>query len=170
MKTLIVIDMQNDFINGILGTKEAEKIVPVVKKKLDNYRLESNNIIFTRDTHNEQYLNSFEGKNLPIPHCVEGTIGWQITDELNVDELADTVINKPTFAWMGWYGFQFKDEIELCGLCTDICVVSNALVLRGMYPDLKITVDAKACAGTTTEAHKAALQVMKSCQINVINE
>ena len=167
MKTLIVVDMQNDFIDGALGTKEAHAIVPHVKKKIEEYINRGDDIIFTRDTHSANYLTTNEGKNLPVAHCINGTYGWLIADEVNYPEYRH--INKKTFGYTLWdYEGDFE-EIELVGLCTDICVVSNALILKAMYPEVNITVDASCCAGVTPEKHKAALEVMKSCQINVIN-
>lgn len=167
--TLIVIDMQNDFIDGSLGTKEAVAIVPNVAKKIKEYREAGKQVIFTRDTHSENYLDTYEGKHLPVTHCVKNTIGWQISDELDFDVEHDVLIDKPTFGWLNWNDFDF-DSVEICGLCTDICVISNALIIRANYPDIDITVDASCCAGVMPEKHKAALEVMKSCQIEVINE
>lgn len=167
MKTLIVIDMQNDFIDGSLGTKEAQLIVPNVKKKIKEYKTRGDRVIFTKDTHNKQYLNTTEGKHLPVEHCIKGTYGWDIADGLG--NPGDECIEKPTFGYTDWTWYDFE-EIELVGLCTDICVVSNALILKAMYPNSTITVDASCCAGTSIEAHNAALSVMKSCQIEIINE
>ena len=167
MKTLIVIDMQNDFVNGALGTKEAQDIIPNVKKKIEEYVSNGDEIIFTRDTHGANYLETPEGKKLPVEHCIIGTHGWQIVDELEVPNCQ--CINKPTFGWTNWNGRLF-DEIEIVGLCTDICVVSNALILKATYPEVEITVDASCCAGVTPESHNAALLTMKMCQINVIGD
>ncbi|MBQ6999260.1 MAG: cysteine hydrolase [Clostridia bacterium] len=163
--TLIVVDMQNDFIDGSLGTKEAQAIVANVKAKINEYKSHGDEIIFTRDTHSDNYLETAEGIKLPVMHCVEGTHGWQIADGLETD--GAVYINKPTFGWLGWGNMQF-DNIELVGLCTDICVVSNALILKAMFPDAKISVDASCCAGVTPQTHKAALETMKMCQIEVI--
>ena len=168
-KTLIVIDMQNDFIDGSLGSKEAQAIVPNVKKKIEEYKSCDYDIIFTRDTHTPDYMNTNEGKNLPVEHCIYGTNGWNIADGLEPVDYACDYINKPTFGWTRWNEYVFE-EIELVGLCTDICVVSNALILKAMFPETKITVDASCCAGVTPESHKAALTTMKMCQINVIGE
>lgn len=167
-KTLIVIDMQNDFIDGSLGTKEAQAIVPNVKKKILEYWDRGNRILFTRDTHDADYLNTPEGKMLPVEHCIRGSHGWEIAEGLET-EGAD-YIDKPTFGWTHWeeQALSDADVIELVGLCTDICVVSNALILKAMFPGAEITVDADCCAGVTPEKHTAALEVMKSCQINVI--
>jgi nicotinamidase-related amidase len=167
MKTLIVVDMQNDFIDGALGTKEAVAIVPNVKKKIEEYKARGDEIIFTRDTHFENYLETNEGKKLPVPHCVRNTHGWHIADGLAVEGC--DCINKITFGWTEWKYYNF-DEVEIVGLCTDICVVSNALILKATFPEINITVDASCCAGVTPESHKAALLTMKMCQINVIGE
>lgn len=164
-KTLIVIDMQNDFINMALGTKEAVAIVPRVKAKIDEYVKNGDEIIFTRDTHAEDYLSTPEGKKLPVVHCVKGTKGWEIADGLYARGCR--VIDKPNFGWTGWSEFSFEN-VELVGLCTDICVVSNALILKAMFPDAKICVDSSCCAGVTPETHNGALETMKMCQIDII--
>ena len=164
-KTLIVIDMQNDFIDGSLGTPEAVAILPNVKKKIEEYKNAGNEIIYTRDTHGEDYLSTPEGKNLPVVHCVKGTDGWQIADGLYAE--GSKIIDKPSFGWTGWEKEELN-EIELVGLCTDICVVSNALILKATFPEAEITVDSAACAGVTPESHSAALTTMKMCQIRVI--
>ncbi len=164
MKTLIVIDMQNDFIDGSLGTKEAITIVPKVKKKIEEYRENKDEIIFTRDTHGENYLETSEGRNLPVKHCIKGTDGWCISSELLTD--GAKIIDKPSFGYTGWNKFAFE-EIEIVGLCTDICVVSNALILKALFPEIKISVDSSCCAGVTPETHKSALDTMKMCQIEV---
>lgn len=163
-KTLIVVDMQKDFIDGALGTKEAVAIVENVKKKIAEYRASGEEIIFTRDTHQADYLNTNEGKHLPVVHCVEGTDGWQIPEELQVPEAV--YINKPTFGYLNWKEYQLE-EVELVGLCTDICVVSNALLIKAQYPEITVKVDASCCAGVTPESHEAALLTMKMCQIEV---
>lgn len=177
MKTLIVVDMQNDFIDGTLGTKEAISIVPNVKKKIEAYVENGDEIIFTRDTHWEDYLQTNEGKNLPVIHCVKGTAGWCIPEQLDIPDCEH--IDKPTFGWKKWNLVLNGDsilpraafeEIELIGLCTDICVVSNALILKALYPEIEITVDASCCAGVTPETHKAALDVMRCCQIKITGE
>ena len=179
MKILIVIDFQNDFITGSLGTKEAQAIVPNVKKKIENYKsLVDAQICFTRDTHFDNYLFTNEGKYLPIKHCIYDTDGWKIKDNLfdfayeNFENVY--YIDKETFGLLNWRFPIWKDKnierIELIGLCSDVCVISNALILKATYPDANIIVDASCCAGTTPEKHKAAIEVMKSCQINVIGE
>ena len=178
-KVLIVIDMQNDFINGALGSIEAQTIVPNVVEKVKNWDGE---LLFTRDTHYEDYMNTLEGQKLPVPHCIYKTAGWQIIDELTpFIKYSYDIIDKRTFGFEGWR-HEILDryvndisalselDITLIGVCTDICVISNALALRMFYPNAKITVDASCCAGVTPEKHAAALEVMKSCQIDVINE
>ena len=169
MKFLIVVDMQNDFITGALGSKHAEAIVPRVAKKVQEF---DGKVIFTMDTHGENYLETQEGKNLPVAHCIKGTRGWQICDELL--PFAETVIEKPTFGSTALpelilsFGEEIE-EIELCGLCTDICVISNAMLIKASLTETKVVVDASGCAGVSVESHKNALEAMKMCQIAVIN-
>ena len=177
---LVVVDMQNDFINGSLGTLEAQAIVPNVASKIKQYLKNENSlIVFTYDTHDENYMETQEGKNLPVPHCIVGTQGWELHPE--IDELRknskNTVLRKPTFGCVNLPSFlniflgnrdMELETIELVGLCTDICVVSNALILKAYYPEIKITVDSNCCAGVTPESHESALTTMKMCQINVI--
>jgi nicotinamidase-related amidase len=241
-KLLIVVDMQNDFVTGSLGSIQAEKIVPAVKAKIEEYKRSGDHVIFTRDTHTEDYLDTQEGKRLPAIHCVIGTEGHRIIDDL--DTSGCEVLDKPTFGsielaeklagncidsrcydgkidklfcdeknhkqdddWivndlnvndlnvndlnvndlnvndLNVYDLNVNDlnvndlnvndlnvydEIELCGLCTDICVVSNALILKAMLPETKVSVDASCCAGVTDESHRAALLTMKMCQVNVL--
>lgn len=172
MKYLIVVDMQNDFINGSLGSEAAQAIVPAVAAKIEEYRKDAfAKIIFTHDTHSNDYLETFEGKNLPVVHCVEGTNGWEIHTDLKSDNSSDFHFYKNTFGFLDWTDYlniSDTDEIEIIGLCTDICVVSNALILRAIFPNVRIICDSSCCAGTSEEAHNAALTVMKSCQITVI--
>ena len=165
-KVLVVIDMQNDFVTGTLGSKEAQAIVPNVKAKIKEYADRGDRIIFTRDTHGENYLETPEGKKLPVKHCIKGTDGWQIVPGLETENCE--YIDKPTFGWLNWNGFDEKDELELIGVCTDICVISNALLLRAALYNTTINVVEKACAGVTKEKHLAALETMRSCQINVL--
>ncbi len=166
-KTLIVIDMQNDFIHMALGTPEAQAIVPVVMEKIESRAREGWEILYTRDTHEENYLQTPEGKKLPVPHCIRGTKGWQIYPGLYKEGCR--IIDKPNFGYAGWAGEAFE-RVELVGLCTDICVVSNALILKALYPAAEISVDAACCAGVTPESHRAALTTMKMCQIDVTGE
>jgi nicotinamidase-related amidase len=174
-KFLIVVDMQKDFIDGSLGTVEAQAIVPRVKLRImtaDPDEL----IFFTQDTHYDDYLDTPEGKKLPIEHCVLGTNGWQVPEELTeAVPYTATMIPKNTFGSLelmeeifDLVGIDEEMEIELCGLCTDICVVSNALLAKAYFPDAKIIVNSQLCAGVTPEAHEAALITMKACQIDVI--
>lgn len=167
MKTLIVVDMQRDFISGSLGTAEAETIVGRVQEKIALYRRNGDQILFTRDTHHENYLQTNEGIHLPVVHCIQGTPGWEIDPRL--DTSGCEIIDKPSFGYTHWaeYGFQ---EVELVGLCTDICVVSNALILKALYPEIRVSVDALCCAGVTPESHAAALLTMKMCQVDVTGE
>lgn len=168
MKYLIVVDMQVDFITGSLGSKLAEEIVPDVVEKVKGF---DGKIIFTRDTHFADYMQTQEGKKLPVEHCIKDTDGWQICDELK--PYVETVIDKVTFGSIDLpdmikeYGEEIE-EIELCGLCTDICVISNAIILKAAFPEVKITVDSKCCAGVSVESHKKALDAMKAVQIDII--
>lgn len=164
-KTLIVVDMQNDFIDMSLGTKEAVAIVPRVKQKIAEYLKNGDEVIFTRDTHGENYLETAEGKKLPIVHCVKGTKGWELADGIYSEGCK--IIDKPNFGWVGWKS-ESLEAVELVGLCTDICVVSNALIIKAMFPEASITVDGSCCAGVTPQTHEAALKTMQMCQIDVI--
>ena len=164
-KTLIVVDMQNDFINMALGTKEAVAIVPNVKAKIEKYAENGDEIIYTRDTHGEDYLDTPEGRKLPVAHCIKGTKGWEIADGLYKEGCK--IIDKPTFGWTDW-NKEVLEEVELVGLCTDICVVSNALIIKAAFPHAKITVDKSCCAGVSPESHNAALTTMQMCQIDVV--
>lgn len=163
-KTLIVVDMQNDFINMALGTAEALAIVPAVKAKIEAYARAGDEIIYTRDTHGEDYLDTPEGKKLPVPHCIRGTKGWEIADGLYIP--GSKIIDKPNFGWPHWNELELE-EVELVGLCTDICVVSNALIIKAMFPNARVSVDAACCAGVTPATHEAALQTMAMCQIEM---
>lgn len=164
-KTLIVVDMQNDFIDGALGTKEAVAIVENVKKKIREYADRGDEIIFTQDTHHEGYLWTNEGKHLPVTHCIEGSNGWKIREGLYVE--GSPCILKFSFGYTGWKDYDLED-VELVGLCTDICVVSNALIIKALYPEISVKVDSSCCAGVTPESHKAALETMKMCQVEVV--
>ena len=176
MKALIVVDMQNDFVTGSLGSEQAQAIVSNVKQKVAEFEERGDVVVFTRDTHGNDYLDTFEGKNLPVEHCIKGTEGWKIIDDLkHLSKKANSIIDKPTFGSFDLINYLEPfiesgevQEIELCGLCTDICVVSNALMLRAKFHETPITVDASCCAGVTAESHKSALQTMKSCQVQII--
>ena len=168
MEILVVVDMQKDFVDGALGTKEACAIVPFVKARIEEASAKGETVIFTRDTHEENYMETLEGEKLPVPHCIIATEGWHIIPEIEV-KANEEVISKNTFGYDNWVRvldnwIDTIDEIEICGLCTDICVISNALILRALYPNMHITVDAKCCAGITPEKHKAALEVMNYYQ------
>lgn len=174
-RILVVVDMQNDFIDGALGTSEAVAIVPNVVDKIKQY--DPWNVYLTRDTHYENYMNTQEGRNLPVEHCIEGTQGWQVCDAVaEVTKDAALICNKPTFGSVELASRLMIErakeglEIEMVGLCTDICVISNALLLKAAMPEVPITVDASCCAGVTPESHKNALEAMKMCQIKIINE
>ncbi len=170
---LVVVDMQNDFIDGALGTPEAAAIVPKVIRKVKNF---DGTVLFTRDTHTGTYMNTQEGRNLPVQHCIKGTKGWEIREEL--EELRKTeAIDKVTFgsSVLPERLLQMDEKeqigsITFVGLCTDICVVSNAMVTKAFLPEVPIIVDAACCAGVTPESHKNALEAMKCCQIQIENE
>ena len=172
-KLLIVIDMQNDFIDAALGTKEAEAIVDAVKEKIRSYP--AADVIATMDTHGEDYMETQEGQNLPVMHCIKGTEGWKIRPEIADLLTGAKIYEKPTFGSTALAedlkALSGKEELELelIGLCTDICVVSNALLLKAAMPEVKISVDAACCAGVTPGKHLAALETMRSCQIRVLN-
>ena len=171
-KLLIVIDMQNDFIDGALGTAEAEAIVPAVKAKIESFPPEA--VIATMDTHGPDYLSTQEGRKLPVEHCIRGTEGWQLSPALAERLSAARIFEKPSFGSLRLAEELQKEpeleEIELVGLCTDICVVSNALLLNAAMPEVTIRVDAACCAGVTPERHRAALDTMRSCQIEVYGD
>ena len=168
MKYLIVVDMQVDFITGSLGSSMAEAIVENVSEKVKSF---DGKIIFTRDTHYADYMETQEGKKLPVEHCVKDTDGWQICDELR--PFAKTVVDKETFGSVTLPQI-IKDngvapeEIHLCGLCTDICVISNAMILKAAFPETKIVVDSKCCAGVSVESHDTALDAMRAVQIEIV--
>ena len=166
-KALIVIDMQKDFVSGSLANAAAQAIVMPIVKRIDGFR---GAVFATRDTHGKDYLSSPEGKRLPITHCIKGTNGWQIVTEIaHALEFKNAVIfDKPTFGTLEWNFLKDFDEIELVGTCTDICVVSNALVIKTLFPAMQVKVNAPLCAGTSVENHESALRVMKSCQIEIV--
>lgn len=181
-KITVVIDMQNDFLTGSLANPDAVSIIPSVLEEIRK----ADYVVYTRDTHGSDYMETQEGKKLPVPHCINGTWGWNIVEELmprNIDSVINAgnwvIFDKPSFGYVNiWNGItgNFPDlilnnegvEVTFCGTCTDICVVSNALIVKSLYPEVVVNVKADACAGLTPEKHKAALEVMSSCQINVI--
>lgn len=170
-KILVVVDMQKDFIDGSLGTKEAQAIVPLAVKKIKSYPIE--NVYVTKDTHGENYMETFEGKHLPVEHCIKGTPGWGLDARIEAVTQGGYMIEKPTFGSIELMELLKSEnekeelEIEVIGLCTDICVVSNVLLLKAAMPENRIRVDASCCAGVTPESHEAALTTMKMCQIEV---
>lgn len=174
-KFLIVVDIQNDFVDRALGTPEAEKIIDDAVEKIKNFDGE---IFVTYDTHYENYLETSEGKKLPVPHCIKGTEGWKLNEKIDkaLSDKKYTSVEKNTFASVILPELIKKSAsdteftIELIGLCTDICVVSNALLLKANFPECEISVDASCCAGVTPNSHNSALQTMKSCQINITGE
>ncbi len=175
-KFLIVVDMQNDFIDGSLGTKEAQAIVPAVTERITALKAEGYAVIATLDTHEENYLDTREGRFLPVRHCIRGTDGWRIRREVR-KALGDDamLVEKPTFGSIRLpdivrelSGGKAPAQIELLGLCTDICVVSNAMLLKAAFPETDFSVRADCCAGVTPAKHEAALETMRSCQITVI--
>ena len=166
---LVVVDMQNDFIDGALGTPEAVSIVPYVKNRIETF---DGTVLFTRDTHFEDYMSTQEGKNLPVKHCIQGAPGWEIRRSL--DELRKTEpIDKITFGSCALPEILRKENpesITFVGLCTDICVISNVMITKAFFPEVPVIVDAAGCAGVTPESHKNALAAMKMCQVTVVNE
>lgn len=168
-KAIVVVDMQKDFIDGALGTKEAQAMLPHMEAKLSAAQAAGTKLVFTMDTHGEDYLATQEGRRLPVPHCIRGTEGWEIAASLQpFVRAAAAVVEKPAFGSTELPALlEDCDEIELVGLCTDICVISNALVLKAFYPEKKISVDASCCAGVTPASHAEALRAMKMCQVDV---
>ena len=170
MKLLLVVDMQNDFVSGALGTPEGQAIVPAVVEQVADAIAQGTTVLFTQDTHSQDYLQTQEGQNLPVPHCIKGTPGWEIIPQLQDYTAGRTCVEKPTFgsidlAHLAVQG-QFTD-ITLIGLCTDICVISNAMILKAALPEAHISVKASCCAGVSVVSHQNALEAMKVCQISV---
>lgn len=168
-KLLVVVDMQNDFIGGVLGTKEAQSILPAVRARIADARKEGEEVAFTRDTHGEEYLSTQEGKNLPVPHCIAGTAGHEIAAGLCL--AGERVFDKPAFgsielaAYVKERGFA---AVELVGVCTDICVISNALLIKAFCPEAEVCVRAGCCAGVTPQSHQTALDAMRACQVKIL--
>ena len=172
-KVLVVVDMQNDFIDGALGTIEAQRIVSDVKREIETFRNNGDLVIFTADCHGEDYLNTQEGKNLPVVHCVKGTNGYEIRKSLNVGD--SKVFDKKAFGSVELAQYLVElnteeeiEEIVFCGICTDICVISNVMLAKAFLPETLVTVKEELCAGVTPKSHKNALEAMKMCQVNVI--
>lgn len=170
-RLLVVIDMQKDFVNGTLGSKEAQAIVPYVIDKIKAYEAAGQEVVYTLDTHFQDYMDTMEGKKLPVIHCVKGTPGWELTEELQ--HFQGKRFEKGTFGSRELADYVVRgayDSVELIGLCTDICVISNALLIKAGVPDTPIQVDALCCAGVTPESHENALKAMKMCHIDIVNE
>ena len=168
-KLLVVVDMQHDFIDGALGTPEARRILPRVTERVRAARLNGETVVFTRDTHEEDYLSTQEGKRLPVVHCVRGTRGWQLAEGLAAE--GERVFDKPAFGSTELARFAAEGafaEAELIGVCTDICVISNALLLKAFAPELRVSVRADCCAGATPAGHEAALAAMRACQVDIV--
>lgn len=169
MRLLIVVDMQGDFIDGALGSEEAQAIVAGVERKIRAYLEAGDEVIFTLDTHGDDYLNTREGKNLPVPHCIRNTRGWEIHPRLR--NFPGKRFEKPTFGSTQVMAYVAKggyEAVELVGLCTDICVISNAVLIKAAAPELPVLVDSSLCAGVTKKSHDNALEAMRMCQIAII--
>lgn len=166
-RALIIIDMQKDFVDGTLANPSAKAIVEPIVKYTGAFE---GDIFATRDTHGQNYLETSEGKRLPVVHCVHGTPGWEIVPEIlaALNKKNAKLVDKPTFGYLAWDFLASYDEVTLVGTCTDICVVSNALILKAKFPDLTLKVKAELCAGTTKENHDAALAVMQCCQVEIV--
>lgn len=171
MKLLVVVDMQNDFVTGSLGSAEAESIVPKVVERVRAAVEEGETVVFTRDTHDDNYMDTQEGRKLPVPHCCRDTEGWQIIPALEGYTEGRLIFDKPTFGstkLANWAAEGGYDRMELVGLCTDICVISNAVLLKAARPEAEVVVNAACCAGVSPEGHRTALEAMKPCQITII--
>lgn len=171
-KALVIIDMQNDFIYGVLGNDECRAIVPEVVKRVQRAVDDNTDIIFTQDTHQEDYLSTQEGRKLPVSHCIRHTDGWKIIPELaEAAEQRGIIFTKETFgsrAMAEYIREHDYEEIELIGVCTDICVISNAMTIKAFAPELEISVNESCCAGVTPQSHRTAVEAMKACQINIV--
>lgn len=168
-KLLIVVDMQKDFISGVLGTQQAQEIIPAVLARIENAKKQGETIVFTRDTHEENYLSTQEGKNLPVVHCVKGTDGWQIDERIYSDGFK--IFDKGTFGSIDLAKYVHDgafDSVELIGVCTDICVISNAMLIKAFCPEISVSVRSNCCAGVTPDSHNNALKAMATCQIKIL--
>ena len=168
---LVVVDMQNDFVDGVLGTSEARAILPHVRDRILSFE---GKVYYTRDTHGEEYMSTREGRMLPVPHCIRGSYGWEIVPEL-IDLPSDGVFDKPTFGSLalaetlvGENAREAIKSVTLIGVCTDICVISNAMLVKAALPEIDVCVDSSCCAGVTPERHSTALEAMRACQIDII--
>ena len=172
-RVLIVIDPQNDFITGVLGSETANAAIPNVRKLIDEFMANNEDIIFTMDTHNKDYLNTYEGKHLPIKHCISGTEGWQLDKRINIIEKYSNcgVIYKTHFGYTDWIVNKLNryDEIVICGFCSSICCMANAQIIHALYPETHITFVENASAGLSEEDHQAACRIMNDCQIEVVS-
>ena len=177
MKVLAIIDMQKDFIDGALGTKEAVAIVPKVAARLAQARADGETVVFTRDTHHADYLSTQEGQKLPVPHCLEGTDGWDVVSIIPNDVIMEQVEDAPIFDKPGFgspalieylRSLPALEGVEFIGLCTDICVITNAMMTKGALPEVPLSVRADCCAGVTPQSHETALQAMRMCQISIV--
>ncbi len=172
-KLLLVIDMQNDFVTGTLANREAEGIIEAIAEKIESYQRDDNPVFFTRDTHGDDYMKTQEGKLLPVIHCLKGSQGWQIVDQLRAYAEEKEILDKPVFGslrlpeWIVEKLGCAPKEIVLCGVCTDICVISNAMILKAAFPETVVSVEGALCAGVTPESHQTALAAMQACQIHV---
>ncbi len=170
-KVLLVIDMQVDFVTGALENQEAQQITGGIREKIEKHLKDGGSVFFTRDTHGQNYMETQEGRMLPVPHCLKGSDGWQIVEELMDFATEENTFDKPSFGsmelpvWLKERLMGEPEEIEICGVCTDICVISNAMILKAAYPEIKITVDGSCCAGVTPESHQNALNAMAVCQM-----
>lgn len=168
-KLLIVVDMQKDFISGVLGTQQAQEIIPAVLERIEDAKEQGETIVFTRDTHEENYLSTQEGKNLPVVHCVKGTDGWQIDERIYSDGFK--IFDKGTFGSIDLAKYVYDgafDSVELIGVCTDICVISNAMLIKAFCPEISVSVRSNCCAGVTPDSHNNALKAMATCQIKIL--
>ena len=168
-KLLVVVDMQNDFIGGALGTQEAQSILPAVRARIADARKEGEEVAFTRDTHGEDYLSTQEGKNLPVPHCIAGTAGHEIAAGLCL--AGERVFDTPAFGSIGLAAYVKEGgfaAVELVGVCTDICVISTALLIKAVCPEAEVSVRAGCCAGVTPQSHQTALAAMRACQVRIL--
>lgn len=179
MKFLVVVDMQKDFVDGALGTAEAQAIVPAVVAKIETAKANGDRVFVTMDTHGEDYMQTQEGKNLPVPHCIKDTDGWRLDASVAgaIGDAACAILEKPTFGAtklpetlrQAMENVGQPDEIEFIGLCTGICVISNVLLTKAAFPELPVTVDAACCACVTPASHQTALQAMALCQVGIKN-
>ncbi len=170
MKLLVVVDMQNDFTTGALKNDEAVKVIPNIARKIEQSEKSGDTVVFTRDTHTDDYMETQEGKNLPVKHCVKGTLGWEIVPQLKMYTYRKRIFDKPCFGSMELAMFAHEkcfDEVELIGVCTDICVISNAMLIKAALPEAEVCVDSSCCAGVTVQSHQNALNAMSMCHIKI---